>query len=132
MSAGRSSLLRSVAMHISVLRIKLFPPLVAITIEITPILEVIHNISRFHQMSVIGHTLSTNQRYPVDSPFIETKTNYDEILISEIFTLAQRHQYPCHLFRSLVPIVLAGFIQRKSLFNNFTQPLTDSPKVKAS
>jgi hypothetical protein len=121
MSAGRSSLLRSVAIYISVLRIKLFPPLVATSIEITPILEVIHNMARCHQMSVIGHTLSTNERYPVDSPFIETETNYDDFLISKILALAQRRQYTCHIFGNLVPIVLAGFIQRESLFNNVTQ-----------
>jgi hypothetical protein len=112
--------LRSVAIHIYVLRIKLFPPLVAISIEITPILEVIHNMARCHQMSVIGHTLSTNERYPVDSPFIETKTNYDDLLISKIFALAQRSQYPCRIFLNLFPIVLARFIQRESLFNNAT------------
>jgi hypothetical protein len=72
-------------------------------------------------MSVIGHTLSTNERFPVDSPFIETKTNYDDLLISKIFALAQRRQYPCHLFRNLIPSFLAGCIQRERLFNNVTQ-----------
>jgi hypothetical protein len=46
--------------YISVLRVQLLPPLVAITIETTPILEVMQNMTRCHQVTAIGHTLSAN------------------------------------------------------------------------
>lgn len=70
--------------YISVLRIELFPPLLAVTTKIKPILEVVHDMARCHQVSVICCTLFTNKKHPVDIPFIETKAHYNDLLICEI------------------------------------------------
>jgi hypothetical protein len=107
--AGRSSLLSSLAIYISVVRIVLFPLLVPGTIKITPIIVGTHDMARFHQVSVILHTLFTNKRYPVDSPFNKMKTHNNGFPVCEIFALTQGRQYPYHLLYNIEPVILTRF-----------------------
>jgi hypothetical protein len=119
--ARGTTLLCHVAIYIPVLRVEIFPPLVAIMIQLTPIRQVVNDGTRSHTVGVNCHALYTDKRYPFDGPLVEMKTHTKYFLISEIFLLTKYGQYPSHIFHNLGPVVFMGFLQSQCLFNNGCQ-----------